>query len=54
MFTCKQDTMVNDLDYVDLGLVCADVCRALHRGMDGRRMDELSRPAFEAIEQLTA
>ena len=45
--------MVNKTDYVELGLACADVCRALDRGVNGRRLDELSRSVFEAIEQLT-
>jgi len=45
--------MVNKSDYVDLGLACADVCRALDRGMGGKRVDELSRSVFEAIGQLT-
>ena len=45
--------MVNKTDYVELGLACADVCRALDRGVNGRRLDELSQPVFEAIEQLT-
>lgn len=45
--------MVNEEDYVDLGLACADICRALDRGMSGRRMDEFSQSVFEAIGQLT-
>ena len=45
--------MVNETDYVELGLACADVCRALDRGMDGRRVGELSQSVFEAIGQLT-
>ena len=45
--------MVNKTDYVELGLACADVCRALDRGMGGRRVDELSQSVFEAIGQLT-
>jgi len=45
--------MINKTDYVDLGLACADVCRALDRGMNGRLVDELSQPVFEAIGQLT-
>lgn len=45
--------MVNEDDYVDLGLACAEVCKALDRGMNGRRVDELSEPVFEAIGQLT-
>ena len=45
--------MTNRTDYVELGLACADVCKALERGMNGRRMDELSQSVFEAIGQLT-
>ena len=45
--------MVNDNDYIELGLACADVCKALDRGMSGRRVDELSQSVFEAIGQLT-
>ena len=45
--------MVNEIDYVELGLACVDVCRALERGMNGRRVNELSQSAFEAIGQLT-
>ena len=52
-FTCKQDSMVNEIDYVELGLACADVCKALDRGMKGRRADELSQSVNEVIAQLT-
>ena len=45
--------MANKTDYVELGLACADVCRALDRGVNGRRLDELSQSVFEAIGQLT-
>jgi len=45
--------MANKLDYVELGLACADVCGALNRGMKGRQLDELSQSVSEAIEQLT-
>ena len=45
--------MANDQDYVDLGLACADVCQALHRGLGGRRLDELNQSVLEAIGQLT-
>ena len=45
--------MANRADYIELGLVCADVCKALDRGMKGRRMNELNQPVFEAIGQLT-
>lgn len=46
--------MTNELDYIDLGLSCADVCQALDRGLNGRQSDELSRSVSEAIEGLTA
>jgi hypothetical protein len=45
--------MTNKTDYVELGLACADVCKALDRGMKGRRADKLSQSVCEAIEQLT-
>ena len=45
--------MANKQDYVDIGLVCADICRVLDRGLDGRRLEELSRLLLEAINQLT-
>jgi len=48
-----QDSMINKSDYVDLGLACADVCRALDRGVNGRRVNELGRSVLEAIAQLT-
>ena len=48
-----QDSMVNEQDYVDLGLYCADICTALDRGMGGKGSNELSRPVREAINRLT-
>jgi len=53
MFTHKQDSMTNKLDYVELGLECAEICRALGRGMNGKKPDELSRSVCDAIGQLT-
>ena len=52
-FTRNQDSMANESDYVELGLACADVCKALDRGMNGKKLDDLSRSVREAIEQLT-
>jgi hypothetical protein len=46
--------MTNETDYVDLGLACADVCRALDRGMNGKKLDALGQSVREAINQLTA
>jgi len=45
--------MANEAEYVDLGLACADVCRALDRGVDGRSVDKLGQSVLEAIQQLT-
>ena len=52
VFTCDQDSMLNKLDYVELALACADVCKALDRGLNGRRADDLNQSVREAIEQL--
>ena len=52
MFTYGQDSMANKLDYVELSLACADVCRALDRGMNEGQINELSQSVYEAIEQL--
>ena len=52
-FTCDQDSMANKSDYVELGLTCADVCKALDRGMNGKKRGDLSQSVREAIEQLT-
>ena len=45
--------MANQVDYVELGFACADVCTALDRGLNGRRLDDLSNSVCEAINQLT-
>ena len=45
--------MTNRMDYVELGLACADVCTALDRGLDGKRLNELNNSVCEAIKQLT-
>ena len=52
-FTHSQDTMVNEQDYVELGLSCADICKALDRGMNGKKLDDLSKSVYDAINQLT-
>ena len=53
VFTNDQDSMANKAEYVELGLACADVCRALDRGMNGKKLGDLSQSVREAIEQLT-
>jgi len=45
--------MINAMDYVELGLFCSDVCRALDQGMDGKRLNDLSKSVCDAINQLT-
>ena len=45
--------MINDQDYVELGLNCADICGALDRGTNGKKLDDLSLSVCEAINQLT-
>ena len=45
--------MANKVDYVELGLACADVCGALDRGMNGKKLDDLSQSVRNAINQLT-
>ena len=50
---CTQDSIVNRVDYVELGLACADVCTALDRGLKGKRLSDLNSSVCEAIKQLT-
>ena len=51
--THSQDTMVNEQDYVELGLSCADICEALRRGMGEKKLDDLSKSVRDAIKRLT-
>ena len=50
--TRSQDTMANKQGYVDIGLSCVDIYKALKRGMDGKEPDELSDSVREAIDEL--
>jgi len=45
--------MINQDDYVDLGLTCNTVCTALDRGLKGKRLSELGGSVLDAINQLT-
>jgi hypothetical protein len=54
MFTFIQDSMANQQDYVDLGMICSNICSVLDRGLKGRRLDELDKSVLGAIELLTA
>ena len=44
--------MVKELDWVELGLFCAGVCRALDRVTDGKKLDELGQIVHDAISLL--
>ena len=44
--------MINQVEYVELGLACADVCAALRRGLEGKRLADLSNSVIDAINQL--
>jgi hypothetical protein len=45
--------MVDNPDYVGLALSCADICRALDRGINGKKVDELSQSVYDATNHLT-
>ena len=45
--------MANKVEYVELGLTCADVCEALSRGMNRKQAEQLGQSALGAIERLT-
>ena len=45
--------MANKSDYVELGLACANVCKALERGMNGKKLHDLSQSVCEAMDLLT-
>ena len=40
-------------DFVDVGLLCAAICRALERGMGGKELNNLRESVRDAIDQLT-
>jgi len=44
---------MNERDFVEVGLSCADICNALGRGVGGKKLDDLSQSMCEAINQLT-
>ena len=53
-FTPSQDSRINRLDCIELGLSCANVCRALERGTNGKKQDELSPSVYNAINRLVS
>ena len=50
--TLSQDSMANEADYVELGLFCFNICKALERGMDGKEPDDLGKSVRDAINDL--
>ena len=48
----NQDSMANETDYVELGIACADVCKALDRRTNGMRLEDLNQFVLEAMNQL--
>ena len=45
---------MDEADYVELGLVCADVCTVLNRRLDGWQSKDLNNYVCETIAELTA
>ena len=41
--------MADEQNFVNLGLSCRNVCKALKRGMNGRTLDDFSKSACDAI-----
>ncbi|KAF9783129.1 hypothetical protein BJ322DRAFT_137268 [Thelephora terrestris] len=52
LLTMIRDSLANQQDFVDLGLACARVCKALDRGLKGRQSGNLSPSVLKAIEEL--
>ena len=48
-----QDLRIYSQNYVDLGLSCVDICRALERGMGKKELNDLSKSVRDAMDQLT-
>ena len=46
--------MVKKADYVELGLTCVDAREVLSRGIDGKRVDQLSQSVLRAIAKFTS
>ena len=44
--------MIKKIEYVELGLACADVCGTLDQGTNRKHTDQLSQSVLDAIEQL--
>ena len=42
--------MANEMDYVELGLLCATTCRVLEQVTNGMELSELTRYAMGQLE----
>lgn len=51
--THRQDTMAHEQDYVKLAMFCAEICKALEQGIDGKKLKDLSESVRDAINKLT-
>lgn len=45
--------MLNELAHVELGLFCAEICKALDQGMRGKKLGDLNQSVCDAINHLT-
>lgn len=45
--------MTNEQDLLELGLYYADICRTLVRGINGKKLADLSQSVCDAINQST-
>jgi hypothetical protein len=45
--------MVDEPGCVELGLLCAEICRTLDRGTNGKEVGELSQSVYDGVNQLT-
>ena len=45
--------MVNEQDYVELGMFCVEICKALESGMGKKKSRDLTKSMRGAINQLT-
>jgi hypothetical protein len=46
--------MANEEGYVEVGLSCAQICKALDRGIDGKSLEDLSMSVRQAMLDLNA
>jgi hypothetical protein len=45
--------MANKQEYLEFGLNCSEACEVLSRGLNGRRLEDLSQSVLEGIQRLT-